>query len=168
MLKKIVGLVLLIAACAAPAATAQQYPPVDDSIVSPTGTTYTAGAPATFIAKTFRPFSPVTFRFFSDPVTLGTVTANSAGIATITTSIPAAADPGRHTVQASGIDPDGAPLSVELAVTVLGAKKLARTGASNSTDLTRVGIAAVAAGGLLVLASKKRRDRMAAAIGSDG
>lgn len=164
MLKGLVGLALVALLAIAPAAAAQQYPPSDNSITSPTGTTYNPGDPATFSAKTFQAGSETTFTFFSDPVTLGTVRANSAGVATINTRIPANAAPGRHTVRASGINPQGQPLNVDLAITVRGdGAPLPRTGASNSVDLSRVGIAALAGGGLLVLASKKRRDRMASA-----
>lgn len=164
MMKALAGFALVALIALAPTATAQQYPPADNTITSPTGTIYNPGDPATFVARTFQAGSDTTFTFFSDPVTLGTVRANSAGVATINTRIPANADPGRHTVRASGINPQGQPLNVDLAITIRGGGgPLPRTGASNSVDLSRVGVAALAGGGLLVLASKKRRDRMAAA-----
>jgi len=153
-------------AAVAPAAMAQQYPPADDSIVSPTGTVYAPGAEATFTAKVFRPGSSVTFTLTSDPVVLGSAIADANGVATLRTRLPANTTPGRHTVTASGIDPEGRPQSIAMSITVTGAatdaaRGLARTGASGATDLSRVAIAALAGGGLLVLASKKRRTRMA-------
>lgn len=170
MYRKIIGVAFVMLMAAAPAAMAQEYPAGDDAITSPTGNIYDPGDPATFVARTFQPGSQVSFTFFSDPVHLGTVTADANGVATINTRIPASADPGRHTVRASGIDPNGRLQNLDFSLTVRGGPgraPLPRTGSSNSIDLTRVGVAALAGGGLLILASKKRRDRMAAATGTD-
>lgn len=161
MIKKILLLsagLLFAAAGTASAAPAQDCYPLCSNGVTSSDTTVSPGESITLSARTFQ--GNVTFTLFSEPVVLGTVAANSDGVATITTTIPANTSPGTHRVEATGTGVDGQPLTVVLSITVAGSGAggvMARTGTSSTVPMTQVAIAALAGGGLLVLMANKRR-----------
>jgi alpha-L-fucosidase len=153
-------------ALAAPA-QAQQYPP-DTVFITVSDTTVVPGQPIDISAGLFVPGSPVGFTFFSQPVNLGTATADGDGVATLSVNIPSDATPGTHTITAAGTGIDGAPLSVSTTVTVLadgaagagpdgGATGgLPRTG-SDPMPIARIAAALLAVGGGLLFITRRRR-----------
>jgi LPXTG-motif cell wall-anchored protein len=152
-----VGVALAVALIASPAG-AQPYPPaagaltISDTVVVP-GETVTlsfGGSP---------PGSTWTFTFLSEPVVLGTATADANGVVTFTTRIPADAAPGTHTIQA--VNEAGTVVSVT--VTVAGEAAQATSGrnlpftGSNTAWLVRLGVVLLVGGGLVFLAARRRR-----------
>ncbi|MGH9085537.1 MAG: LPXTG cell wall anchor domain-containing protein [Acidimicrobiales bacterium] len=162
MLKKILVLAAGLLLLGATAAGAQQYPPAGNTVTAD-DTTVAPGEPITLSAQKFQ--GSVTFTLFSAPVVLGTATANSAGVATITATIPSNTTPGTHRVEATGTGLDGQPLTVVLTITVTGAagSGLPTTGSGSTTPLTQLAVAALAGGGLLVLLANRRRSARAEA-----
>jgi len=157
MLKKVVLLAAALVLVTAGTAAAQDYPPAGDT-VTVSDTTVEPGQSITLSARTFQAGSTVTFTLFSAPVVLGTATANSSGVATITATIPANTAPGTHTIEATGVDEAGNPLTVTTTITVLGgAADLPTTGSASTTPMTQVALAVLAGGGLLVLLANRRR-----------
>jgi LPXTG-motif cell wall-anchored protein len=157
----IVGAVVLTALAFAAPANAQYNGDVGGLTLTngngTSGASCNPGGPLTATAAGFDPGTTVTFTFNSDPVVLGTGTADAAGIASIETTWPAAAADGGHTVTASGTG-NGVPYSVSSSTTCgVGGSSgaLPRTG-SDSAPLLQIAIALVAAGGILVLAARKR------------
>ena len=63
----------------------------------------------------FSPSEPVRVTLFSDPVVLGTTTADANGLASLTFVLPAGTSPGAHTVEMLGLA-SGRRLSVALQV----------------------------------------------------
>ncbi|MGH9246016.1 MAG: LPXTG cell wall anchor domain-containing protein [Acidimicrobiales bacterium] len=149
---------VLLVVLGAGAADAQEYPPQPDFLTVSDSTVF-VGQTITVTARTFQPGSTVQFAI-NPP--LGSGTANADGIASISATIPSLSA-GQHTITATGVDTAGAPLTVSGTVTVVvpAEAPLPVTGA-NSLPLARIGIVAVAAGGLLVLFSRKRRAAIAA------
>lgn len=174
MLKRLgITIAILLAAFApglfASPAHAAQYPPGGNGETASVQAV-TPGGTVTFRAKIFRPGSSVLFRLFSTPVELGSAIADANGVATLTATIPANTPVGNHVVKASGIAPDGSPLTVSVPLVVATkvvngvavVDDVARTGSSNALPLARTGVAAVAVGGLLVVIARKRRSGSAA------
>jgi LPXTG-motif cell wall-anchored protein len=139
-------------------ARAQDYPPATNSLVA-SDSTVAPGQQVTFTARTFQPGSTVTFTLFSDPVRLGTATAASNGVATLTAAIPATTAAGSHRVDATGTGATGSPLTVSTALVVSsnGAAPLPTTGSSNTLPLATAGVVALALGGLILLVARRRR-----------
>lgn len=158
MVKKVLALAAVLLLATAGAAQAQPYPPGGNTITAD-DTTVAPGESITLSAQIYQSGAPVTFTLFSGSVVLGTATANSGGVATLTTTIPANTAPGSYTIEASGTGANGQPLTLVLSITVTGAgtSGLPVTGSSNSGTMTQVAIAAIAAGGLFVLMANKRR-----------
>lgn len=176
MIKRAATIVISLVALLALAAPAhgQQYPPgpfgvfVSDTTVFP-------GQTITITAGVFAPGSTVTDTFFSQPVELGTATANADGVATLEGTIPLNATPGTHTITASGVAADGSPLEVSTTVTVLddddGVEAPGGAGAaggglpitgSESLPIARIGAALLAVGGGLLFITRRRRAATAA------
>ena len=122
----------------------------------------------------FEPGSTVTVTLQSDPVVLGTVAADASGTINVTYNLPVGVTAGAHTVIASGPRLDtGVVESVSAAITVTipsacispstltptttqtGGGSLPVTGSDNSIFLV-VGAGLLVAGGLLVMATRKR------------
>lgn len=169
MLKRLGITIAILLAAFAPAlvassAHAAQYPPGGNGETASVQAV-TPGGTVTFRAEIFRPGSRVVFRLFSTPVELGSAIADADGVATLTATIPANTPLGNHTVKASGIAPDGSPLTVSVPLVVANRvvngvavfDDVARTGSSNALPLARAGVATVAAGALLVVIARKRR-----------
>ncbi|CAN5528248.1 hypothetical protein BH20ACT2_BH20ACT2_15350 [soil metagenome] len=157
---------LVVALMVAPA-VAQTYPPPAEGITI-SNTTVVPGQSVTVTATGYAPGTAVGFVFLSDPVDLGSVTADANGVARLTFNVPADADPGEHTVTASGLGADGSPLVQSVNLTVVGPdgaaggqgtgrRPLPRTGTDASIGLGQLGAGLLAAGGIAVLAARKRR-----------
>jgi hypothetical protein len=173
----------LLLALAAPA-MAQQYPPdggpapaISDSIV-------TVGEVTTVEFGGYLPEVPVGFTLFSTPVALGTANADANGIVRFTFTVPPV-EPGTHRIEASGASADG-PLVQSITFTVTGSgeaegegedddvagttgatgatgdsgDELARTGSNSAVLFTRIAMVCLAVGGVVVLAARRRRDRV--------
>jgi LPXTG-motif cell wall-anchored protein len=116
----------------------------------------------------------ISFTFFSQPVGLGSTTPNPDGTFSSSVTIPSDATLGDHTLSAT--DSTGLTLSVALDVVAPGdaadddegvtaaapgaagaAGALPRTGDDTSLPLLRVGAVLVAAGGLLLFLTRRRR-----------
>jgi len=165
MVKKILVLAAgLVVAMAGPALAGDGYADEDSATVS--DTTVEPGQPVTVSAGTFCAGCPVTFTLFSAPVALGTVDANANGVATLTFTVPENTTPGTHTIEASGTGADGQPLTVTTTITVLGAAgagNLPTTGNDGTAPMTKVALAAIAGGGLLVILANRRHSAKHAA-----
>lgn len=164
MLKKtlLLGAALLfVMAGTAAAQDADAYPPTPAESLTVSDTTPAPGQSITITACCFMPGTTVTFTLFSAPVVLGTATADAGGVATLVATIPADTTPGTHTIEATGIGIDGAPLTVTQTITVVAAGQsaapLPTTGSGSTTPMTQVALAAIAGGGLLVLLANRRR-----------
>ncbi len=132
------------------------------------------GGTVTVVASGYQPGSTVTFhikRAKASRAPLGRATANAAGTATATLTIPSSFAPGTYTVSCSGRDAEGTAVEVASNVRVVdgatgndddgsqpGSDDLARTG-SNSGALARVAVLLVAGGAALLLFGRKRAQR---------
>jgi LPXTG-motif cell wall-anchored protein len=120
------------------------------------------GGTVTITAKGFNPGADVMFTVDST-TTIGTATADGDGTASITWTIPNDFVLGDHAIAAAG---DGCtdPAQVEAEVTVVAAAAQTQTPTSGTLPRTggdfsyllRIGIVLVAAGALVVLATRKR------------
>jgi hypothetical protein len=142
-------------------ASAQDYPPQGNDVAVSDGSVE-GGQSITVSAQIFQPGTPVSFTLFSAPVVLGTATADANGVATLTATIPAGVAPGTHTIEASGTGANGQPLTVTQSITVADAStgagsNLPSTGSSSTIPMSRVALAGIAGGGLLVLLANRRR-----------
>jgi len=180
MLKRALTVGIAIAALltvAAPAESQVYPPPTAGVFVS--DTTVVPGQPIVIQAGGFAPGTPVTFSIGG--IVLGTVTADAGGIATLEVDVPADLAPGTYTITATGVAPDGSPLTVETTITVVADADddgvadgddgvgaggvsvgggLPRTG-SDSVPLARVAAALVALGGGLLFITRRRRTTIA-------
>jgi hypothetical protein len=132
------------------------------------------GGTNTAIAEGFRAHSTVTFTIFSDPLPIGTAVSDDQLVATRQFTLPTDFPAGEHEVEAAGVLPDGTPATVRATITVVpaeagadasdpGSEDLARTGGSTG-NLARIAVLLVAAGGALLLASRKRGQRGTTAV----
>ena len=110
----------------------------------------------------YLPGSTVTVLIYSSPQVLTTVVADASGNFTVTVTVPAGLTAGQHTLVASGVDNAGNARFTTLAVTVsasgvatISGPKLAATGADVTAPLLG-GLAALAIGGGLIVASRRR------------
>jgi LPXTG-motif cell wall-anchored protein len=171
MVKKVFGvaaLVVLALATTASTASAQDggadYPPATNSITL-SDTTVAVGDTVTGQAQTYADGATVAWEQQSTPIALGTVKANSAGVATLTFKVPAGTTPGTHHVVASGIGANGQLLTQSAAIVVSGGTSatVPKTGANSTKPMAEIGVGALALGGLLVLVSRRRSKAHAAA-----
>ncbi len=98
---------------------------------------------------------------FSNPVLLGTVTADSKGAATLTFTLPDSLQPGQHHIELQGTlrgvaNTVSVPFTI-VAPTVTGTGGLPRTGSSNILPLTESGLGLVLVGGLVLVMVRRRR-----------
>lgn len=113
----------------------------------------------------FRPSSSVNIDLLPGPVRLGSTTADVSGGIETTVTIPASTSAGRHTLEASGVDPAGAARVLSASITVVGADEESRaagadlpsTGSSSSAPLTAAGVGLVLLGSIAVYAARRRR-----------
>jgi hypothetical protein len=80
-----------------------------------------AGGAITVSGGGFAAATPLTIELHSTPVVLGTTTSDASGNYAATVVIPADTPAGAHELVVSGLDPDGQPRSVSVAITVLAA-----------------------------------------------
>ena len=138
----------------------------DDDIVE-------AGEPVVFVADGFEPGTTVTLTVFIDITGDGvpeeivlTAVANEDGVATFEWQVPAGAETGDYTVEFEGIDDvTGAPRTATGVVHIEavgafvpgdgGGGPLPYTG-SNSTTLVRIAVVLLLAGGVSVVAVRRR------------
>lgn len=81
--------------------------------------TVTAGGPVSFSADGFAPDSQVAVELHSEPVALGTVRADAAGHVAGTVTIPSDTPAGDHDLVLIGTDPNGDPLELRTAITIV-------------------------------------------------
>lgn len=177
----IAAMALAIVALAAPAA-AQQYPPAVNSLTL-SDSTPTPGQTITVTARTFQTGSTVTVTLTSNPVVLGSGTADAAGIMALQATIPVNTPLGEHTITADGTAPDGSPLSLSASLTVVpaaaagagagagaggGAGALPRTGTDSSLPLAKLGLGLAAIGGIITAVAAKRRKAALVAAAAGG
>lgn len=128
----------------------------------------------------FAPGTEVTFTVYSEPLRVGTVTADDRGVASLTFGLPDDFELGSHSLEATGsVAADGGlqPGAVRVDFEVYapgeqapvgpdgdgtGRDPLARTGTDLALPL-RIALLALAAGAALLLASRKRQSGSAAA-----
>jgi hypothetical protein len=149
------------------ASPALAYGPTAATLTSST-TTVCAGCSITLSGTGFQPGETITIQLFSTPVTLGSTTADPQGAFTTTVTIPADTTPGNHTIVATGLT---SGITASFAIVVTGASttgavtpsagtpssgSLAFTGADIAA-MAGVGAIALALGGMLVFAGRRRR-----------
>jgi hexosaminidase len=177
MLKRVFAVMALTVLGMAAPAFAQQYPPsvnfltISDATPSP-------GETVTLTGQTFLAGSTVTLTLHSEPVVLGSATADAAGKMALQATIPSDTPLGAHTITADGTAPDGSPLSLSVSLTVVPAAANGGTGANNGNGnggssgnsgnlprtgsewtllLAKLGIGLAAAGGVVTAVAAKRR-----------
>ncbi|WP_409330140.1 fibronectin type III domain-containing protein [Trujillonella humicola] len=122
----------------------------------------TPGSKITLTGSGYLANSTVTLLVYSSPQVLGTVVADANGAFSVTVEIPAGLAAGSHTLVAAGVDAAGNPryLTMPITVTAAGAAAgsggLAYTGADVAVPALG-GLAALALGGGLVLAGRRKR-----------
>ena len=97
----------------------------------------------------------------SDPIALGTLTADGSGAATGRFSIPANVATGNHTVELEGQDPAGLPRTVSIPITVSttgGASGVLAFTGTHARDLISVALLMVAVGLFVLGRLARRRD----------
>ena len=150
-----------------PSAGAASPYPGNGCAVTMTKVTALPGDQLTVTATGYPAGAEVTFTLHSTPVVLGTVAADASGNATLVFTLPPGTTPGLHQITANGVplglcDPDvSANLMVDAASvtsTTTGAGTLPRTG-TNSAELVQVALVLIAVGGLITLATRKRRQQ---------
>ena len=165
MLKRLIALGgMVVLAMAAPAA-AQQYPPAVNSLTV-SDTTPSPGQTITIEGRTFAPGSTATVVLNSDPVTLGSATADALGVIALQATIPTDTPLGAHTLVATGPAPNGQMLTLSLAIQVVpaegsgggsGGGNLPNTGSNSTLPLAQVGLGLLALGGVIYAIAAKRR-----------
>jgi hypothetical protein len=175
----VIALVLMAFVGAPAGAQDAEYVDVINTTLSRT-TIEACGNEAVVVTTTnLQPGSEVSYTFFSDPVDLGTATADATGTATLTFDLPAGTTLGTHTVVAEGTNEFGQPDRNEVTVVVRdcsttppgggGGGGTGGTGGGGGTDLARTGtdlsnplrlaVVLFAAGAALILAARKRQAR---------
>lgn len=111
----------------------------------------------------YLPNSNVDFHLNSEPIYLGSTQTDANGTFNVVLTIPPNAPPGRHTITAAGLAPDGTPKIESVSYTVVdpGATQrpsaaIPRTGAS-TLPLATASAALVAIGTILMVAARRRQ-----------
>ena len=170
------GLALCLALIA-PSGAQEPYTGVISTTLSQPSMEGCSGSTNTARATGFQPGAEVTFTLVlpSGSVVLGgtTATADAAGVASVPFTLPTDVEPGTYDVVTTGINSAGVPDRhvVRLTVTACpetptpttsgsSGEDLARTG-SSLTGAVRIGVLVLAAGAVLVLATRRRSSRTA-------
>jgi LPXTG-motif cell wall-anchored protein len=164
-LKKMLAVGVLAGACfaAVPAAAAfaEGYATPDGATVS--DNTPVAGEAVTIEVGGFAPYSEVTIELHSDPIVLGTFTADGEGVVHATVNLPAGVS-GSHDVVVMGSNALGAPVVATIPVTIAADSGtnstddgglLPRTGSNTTTIVTLGGVLIVLGGGATVITRKR-------------
>lgn len=176
ILKMLALSALALGALAVPAA-AQTYPPSGGCSLGLSSSTVPAGG--TVVVSTsgtpcYAPGSSETLTFTSDPVNLGTVTANANGQFSTTVTIPSDATAGTHTITSSGPGASGGTLVLSASLTVTRAAapvaaapgQLAFTGSSDTAPLLWIALVALVLGAALVIGARRRVSTRGREVGS--
>lgn len=100
--------------------------------VSPT--TVAPGGSFTLTTSGWRALATLTAVLHSDPVTLGTMTADASGAASGVFSIPAGTALGAHSITVSGTDPAGSDRTVTVSITVASATSSSLSSSASSSS----------------------------------
>lgn len=142
-----------------------QYPPSECALTL----SISAGLPGDPVqvrAGGYAAGSSVNIEFRSQPVSIGSATADASGTFTTTVRVPTDATVGTHTIAAVGINPDTTVREVTAQYIVLpragaptqsGTGNLPRTGGGRTIPMTVAGAGLVAAGTVAVRAARGRR-----------
>jgi titin len=119
------------------------------------------GQAIVLIGTGFAAYSTVTVAIYSAPTVLALVTADAHGDFTHTVTVPADLPVGTHTFLATGVDPDGEPFAMKLAVTVApaaesGPPTLPITGPA-IIDPVETGLALIGIGVIVLVGGTRRR-----------
>jgi len=136
-----------------------QAPGVNPNPVAP-------GGQVTVSAGGFKAGSDVTLTLVCpgrDPVVIGTTKADDRGLVNVDVSIPNDTPNGDCTIEVSGVDANGDPLTISLPLTVSSTATgtLPRTG-SDVGQYVGLGLALVALGGAAVYGARRDRQKRAA------
>jgi alpha-L-fucosidase len=169
-LKKMLATGVLAGACfavlPASAAFAEGYATPDGATVSDNNPV--AGEAVTIEVGGFAPYSEVTIELHSDPIVLGTFTADGEGVVRATVNLPAGVT-GSHDVVVMGSNALGAPVVATIPLTIAadpgsgsddgdggdGGGLLPRTGSNTATIVTLGGVLVVLGGGATVITRKR-------------
>lgn len=158
-MRRTIFLALVALAALWPAAASAQYQPANITVSDPTPT---VGEVVTVNGSGFDPGATVTLSVGGQ--TVGSAVADASGNVSIATAVPALAN-GTYSVSLTGSAIGGQVQVLSTSINVGGAlqqtttPQLPRTG-SDSGALTAVAAGLIAAGGLLVLATRKRAERV--------
>ena len=100
------------------ATAADLYAVTEHSAINLSTDTTKLGDALTIAVRGFNPLSAVTVTLHSTPVNLGTFRIGADGRRTLTVAIPMDTEAGSHVITVSGIDVDGAPLTVDASLEV--------------------------------------------------
>ena len=156
------------------AQTATPYPPVTNPpttlIIDPTGggddNIIEAGEPVTFEVGGFLPGSEVCF--YIEGELIGCDIADENGFAEFEWTVPAGTGSGEYDLSVEGLDPDGDPITVSGTFQIEangafvpgdGSGPLPYTG-SDTTTLVRIAVVLLLAGGVSVVAMRRRGARV--------
>jgi LPXTG-motif cell wall-anchored protein len=130
------------------------YPATTGSLeaLSPT-TGLEPGSSLTVEGEGFAPGANVGLTLFTAPVPLGSASADATGSFTTTVKIPLRTHPGKHVIEAAGASGTGGTLVLTLKISV--GRQLPSTG-TNALENAGLGLGALACGGLLVAAARRR------------
>lgn len=145
-------------------------PASDGALQAPEGVAggIAPGETVTITGTGYKPNSVVTVLIYSTPQVLTTVVTDGTGSFSVEITVPAGLSVGQHTLVAAGIDPSGALRYMTLPVTVTeDGAALAYTGADVGLPLFG-GLAALAVGGGLLLAGRRRTVATATATATAG
>jgi hypothetical protein len=101
----------------------------------------------------------VTITIYSAPTVLGAAITSATGAFSQAITVPANLAAGAHTIVAQGVSPDGDPRAMALAITVPATGGTLPLTGPNPLILLLVGLAALLAGGALLLATPGRQRR---------
>jgi hypothetical protein len=130
--------------------------------------------------QTWQPGQPVTGKAFSDPVSLGSLNADSTGSVKGSFTLPLSLQPGAHTLELSGLGKNGVALSKTASFTVTQPNSSTPSGGGSAAGATAsptsnrssgplaltggrfglfwFGVTALAGGLLLVYSARRRRN----------
>ncbi|WP_330186440.1 fibronectin type III domain-containing protein [Dactylosporangium sp. AC04546] len=150
------------AATAMPAAVTvpAEVPPASGTVDSSSGSAVAPGEQITISGTGFAPNTTIKVALYSTPTVLATTTTDGAGAFSVPVTVPAGLS-GAHTLVASGVDSNGQPRYLNLAVAVSTDHAVdtggsgggsSSSGGSGSLAVTGEPISSIALGGLLMLA----------------
>jgi LPXTG-motif cell wall-anchored protein len=125
------------------------------TVASSVGLSSVSGSPGssfTVNSNGWQPNSSVVVKFNSDPITLGTPTANNNGVVSGSFSVPSGVAAGSHTVTLTGTAANGNVRTLSAAFTVTSV--LPRTG-SNTREYTVTGVGLLLVGAVLTRARRR-------------